>query len=64
MPWTEFAAQTSAEHAAASRDHLQRSHVMSIEKARALLGYAPEYTSFDAVREALDWLIANGHVAT
>jgi nucleoside-diphosphate-sugar epimerase len=62
MPWEQFEAQTTAEHAAASREHLQRSHVMSIEKARAVLGYAPEYSSFAAVREALDWLIANGQV--
>jgi nucleoside-diphosphate-sugar epimerase len=59
MPWSEFAAQTSPEHAAASREHLQRSHVMSIEKAREMLGYAPAYSSSAAVREAVDWLIEN-----
>jgi nucleoside-diphosphate-sugar epimerase len=62
LPWAEFAAQTTPEHAAASRDHLQRSHVMSIEKARAVLGYSPRYSSFDAVREAVEWLIAEGQV--
>ncbi len=59
VTWTEFEAQTTAEHAAASREHLQRSHVMSIEKARTLLGYAPAYTSEQAVHEAVDWLVAN-----
>ena len=62
MSWSQFTAQTTPEHAAASRDHLQRSHVMSMDKARDILGYAPAHTSFSAVREALDWLIANGQV--
>ena len=59
VTWEEFNAQTTSEHAAASREHLQRSHVMSIEKATSLLGYAPTYTSEQAVHEAVDWLIAN-----
>jgi len=62
MPWSEFAAQTTPDHAAASREHLQRSHVMSIDKARMLLGYAPEYSSFAAVREAVDWLVSDGQI--
>jgi nucleoside-diphosphate-sugar epimerase len=62
MSWPEFAAQTTPEHAAASREHLQRSHVMSIDKARALLGYSPQYSSFAAVREAVDWLVADGQI--
>jgi nucleoside-diphosphate-sugar epimerase len=62
MSWSQFTAQTSPEHAAASREHLQRSHVMSIDKARAVLGYAPAHSSFAAVREALDRLIADGQV--
>lgn len=57
--WEEFAAHTTPEHAAASREHLQRSHVMSIEKARSVLGYAPQFSSEDAVREAVEWLVAN-----
>jgi nucleoside-diphosphate-sugar epimerase len=59
VSWDEFAAQTTPEYAASSREHLQRSHVMSIEKARAVLGYSPKYTSAQAVREAVDWLVAN-----
>jgi nucleoside-diphosphate-sugar epimerase len=62
MPWEQFTAQTTPEHAETSRDHLQRSHVMSIEKAREMLGYAPAHTSFSAVREALDWLITDGQL--
>jgi nucleoside-diphosphate-sugar epimerase len=59
VSWDEFAAQTTREYAASSREHLQRSHVMSIDKARSVLGYAPKYTSAQAVREAVDWLVAN-----
>lgn len=59
VSWDYFEAQTTREHAAASRDHLQRSHVMSIEKAKTTFGYAPAFTSERAVHEAVDWLIAN-----
>jgi nucleoside-diphosphate-sugar epimerase len=63
VAWAEFDARTAPEHAAASREHLQRSHVMSIDKARAMLGYAPAYTSEEAVHAALDWLVANGRLS-
>lgn len=59
VTWDEFTAQTTPEFAASSREHLQRSHVMSIEKAREVLGYAPKFTSAQTVREAVDWLVAN-----
>jgi nucleoside-diphosphate-sugar epimerase len=57
VTWAEFEAQTTPEFAASSREHLQRSHVMSIEKAKDVLGYVPRYTSEQAVREAVDWLV-------
>ncbi len=59
VSWSEFDESTTPENAEASREHLQRSHVMSIAKARALLGYAPQHTSFAAVREAVAWLAAH-----
>ena len=34
----------------------------SIEKAGRTLGYAPRYSSLDALYEALTWLVANGQV--
>jgi nucleoside-diphosphate-sugar epimerase len=34
-------------------DHIARSPNCSIEKARRLLGYAPRYSSFEAIRESL-----------
>jgi nucleoside-diphosphate-sugar epimerase len=62
VPFDEFRTTTTAEHAEASLAHLSRSHSMSIDKARRLLGYAPRYTTLEAVEEGLDWLAANGRL--
>jgi nucleoside-diphosphate-sugar epimerase len=62
VPWAEFAASAGDEHAATTLDHVSRSHAVSIERARAELGYRPRYTSLEAAREAVDWLVANGRV--
>jgi nucleoside-diphosphate-sugar epimerase len=57
--WPEFERRAGADHAANTREHVQRSITASIARARHVLGYAPRYTSLDAVREALRWLAAN-----
>ena len=62
VSWAEFRDQTSDEHGDASWQHASRSHSMSIEKARRLLGYAPRYTSVQAVVEGLEWLEADGQL--
>jgi nucleoside-diphosphate-sugar epimerase len=62
VPFEEFRATTTEKHAEASWEHIVRSHSMSIEKARAQLGYAPRYTSLEAIAEGLRWLAANGSV--
>ncbi|MGD8169910.1 NAD-dependent epimerase/dehydratase family protein [Herbiconiux sp. P16] len=62
VPFEEFAAQTTAEHAEASREHITRSHSMSIEKAQRMLGYAPRSTTLEAVAEGLQWLIDDGQL--
>lgn len=62
VDWATFEAGTTPEHAAASRDHLQRSHVVSIDAAREALGYAPRHSAADAVREAVGWLAAHGEL--
>jgi nucleoside-diphosphate-sugar epimerase len=51
---------TGAEHATATREHTMRSITASIDRAREVLGYAPRYSSLDALHEALAWLVANG----
>jgi nucleoside-diphosphate-sugar epimerase len=43
-------------------DHIAHSPNCSIAKARTLLGYEPHYSSLEAVRESLDWLIGQGLV--
>jgi hypothetical protein len=47
-------------HAEVTREHTSRSITASVSRAREVLGYAPRYTSLDALRETLSWLVANG----
>ena len=60
VDWAEFERQAGAEHAQATREHTVRSIAASIDRARDVLGYAPRYSSLDALHEALAWLVANG----
>ncbi|WXZ50727.1 NAD-dependent epimerase/dehydratase family protein [Clavibacter tessellarius] len=62
LDWDGFRARTDPEHADASWEHLSRSHVASIEKARDVLGYAPRYTSEEAAREAVEWMVRSGEL--
>jgi len=58
--WAEFERQVGAEHASVTREHTDRSITASIDWAREVLGYAPRYSSLDALHEALAWLVAHG----
>jgi len=58
--WAEFERRAGSEHAAATREHTMRSISASIDRAREVLGYAPRYSTLDALHEALAWLVANG----
>jgi len=60
VEWDEFARRVGPEHAAATRDHVDRSITASIERSRAVLGYAPRYSSLEALHESLRWLVAHG----
>ena len=62
VDWAEFDRRVAPEHAEATRQHTFRSITASIGRARAVLGYAPRYSTLDALREALAWLVANGQV--
>jgi nucleoside-diphosphate-sugar epimerase len=59
VDWPEYEKRTDPEHAAATREHVERSIAASIERARAVLGYAPRYSSLDAMRESVRWLADN-----
>ena len=62
LPWEAWCETVSEAQAAASLDHIAHSPNASIAKAQRLLGYAPRYSSFQAVREALDWLVEQGRI--
>lgn len=57
ISWEEYRASTTDEYAQQSWGHLHRSQVFSIEKAKALLGYAPRYEPEEAILESITWLI-------
>lgn len=48
--------------AQATWEHISRSPCHSMAKAARLLGYEPQFSSLEAVQEAVDWLIANGRL--
>jgi nucleoside-diphosphate-sugar epimerase len=60
VEWDEFERRVGPEHAGATRDHIDRSITASIERSRAMLGYAPRYSSLEALRESLRWLVEHG----
>jgi nucleoside-diphosphate-sugar epimerase len=62
MPFAEFRAGTDAELADVSWEHIARSHSMSIAKAREQLGYAPRYSTLQAIADGLAWLAGQGRV--
>jgi nucleoside-diphosphate-sugar epimerase len=62
VPFAQFRAMTTAELADASYEHIVRSHSMSIEKARTQLGYAPRYTTLQAIADGLAWLVEHGEL--
>ncbi len=59
LPWEEWREGVSESDAAATWDHIAHSPNCSIRKARELLGYKPHYTSIEAVKESVDWLVQN-----
>ncbi|WP_405591190.1 NAD-dependent epimerase/dehydratase family protein [Streptomyces sp. NBC_01190] len=63
-PFEQWASAVDAQAADITYDHITHSSNVSIERARRLLGYAPRYSSLQAVREALAWLVAEGRVDT
>ncbi len=64
LAWEEWRQTVTESEASATYDHIAHSPSCSIEKAKRLLGYAPRYTSLQAVQESVRWLIDNGMVST
>lgn len=59
LPWDEWKKTVSEEYAAQTWDHIAHSPNASIAKAQRVLNYQPRYSSLQAIREALDWLVEN-----
>jgi nucleoside-diphosphate-sugar epimerase len=59
-PFDEWILTMEATDAETSRDHVIRSACHSIEKSRQRLGYAPRYTSLEAIHESVRALVAAG----
>jgi nucleoside-diphosphate-sugar epimerase len=57
VTWDEFRGTTTQEAFDSSWEHLVRDHYFSIDKARTLLGYIPQYEPEDAVLESVRWLV-------
>lgn len=64
LPWEEWRKTVPENEANATWDHIAHSPNCSIAKARRLIDYRPRFTSLEAVREAVDWLIGNGRIET
>jgi nucleoside-diphosphate-sugar epimerase len=60
VEWGEFEREVGEEQAAITRDHIDRSITAGIERSRTILGYAPRYSSLEALRESLRWLVEHG----
>jgi nucleoside-diphosphate-sugar epimerase len=60
VEWDEFERRVGSEHAATTLDHIERSITAGIDRSRSILGYAPRYSSLEALRESLRWLVEHG----
>ena len=59
-PWDSWKARTNEVDAQATYEHISRSPNCSIAKAELILGYAPRYTSLEAVQDSVSALIEAG----
>jgi nucleoside-diphosphate-sugar epimerase len=62
QPFDVWRAGENERDAQATWEHISRSPCHSTDKAGRLLGYKPQFSSLEAVQEAVDWLIANGRL--
>jgi nucleoside-diphosphate-sugar epimerase len=62
VDWDEFEKRVGSAHAAVTRDHIERGIAAGIGLARSVLGYAPRYSSLDALYESLRWLVDHDQV--
>jgi nucleoside-diphosphate-sugar epimerase len=60
VEWNEFERRVGSEQASMTLDHIERSITADIERSRSILGFAPRYSSLEALRESLKWLVEHG----
>jgi nucleoside-diphosphate-sugar epimerase len=63
QPVREWLAEMDADLAESAWGHVRRSSCHSIEKSRSRLGYAPRYSSLEAIRQSVMALVADGRVS-
>ncbi|TCL69615.1 NAD(P)-dependent oxidoreductase [Rhizobium sp. BK251] len=63
LPFEKWAEGQKPQDARATWEHIARSPNCSMEKASRLLGFAPRYSSLEAVQEAVKWLITNERIS-
>ncbi|MBW7460386.1 NAD(P)-dependent oxidoreductase, partial [Paenibacillus sepulcri] len=56
-PFETLSGKLTEQEARSTWDHIAHSPNCSIDKARSLIGYAPRYTSLEAVKESVEWMI-------
>jgi nucleoside-diphosphate-sugar epimerase len=61
-PFSDWRTTVTDAEASATWEHIERSPDCSIVKAQTMLGYSPRYTSLEAVRESVQWLIDQDQV--
>lgn len=62
LPWEDYARRVVDEDATQTWEHIAHSPNCSIDKAHQLLDYQPRYSSMQAVKESLEWLVENGQI--
>src|ERR1700733_14732623 len=62
VDWDEFEQRVGPVQAEVTREHTFRGITASIDRAREVLGYAPRFSTLEALHEALTWLVADGQV--
>ena len=63
-PWETWRREHDPEDVEHTWNHLRHSPCISMAKARRVLGYAPRYSSLDALHEAVAWLAEHGQIET
>ena len=57
VEYSEFLSRLTKEHAAESAEHIDRSPVASMEKAKSLLGFEPKFSAIETVLDAIDSIV-------